>query len=51
MDGTQDETQELTYYDEIRTGWAVRVFRVLARSRLGRRVIYSIFRSALGGMR
>jgi hypothetical protein len=51
MDRSMDETQELTYYDEIRTGWAVRVLRVLARSRLGRRVIHCILRSALGGMR
>jgi hypothetical protein len=46
-----DETRELTYFGQIRTRWAVLVLQVLARSRLGRRTINSIIRSALGGMR
>ena len=46
-----DETSELSYVQETRTGWAVRVFRLLARSGFGRRVIHAVMRSALGGMR
>ena len=46
-----DETRERTQFDEIRTGWAVLILRVLARSRMGRRVIHSVIRSALGGTR
>jgi hypothetical protein len=46
-----DETQELSYVEEVRTGWAVRVLRLLARSRIGRRLIQAIMRSALGEMR
>jgi hypothetical protein len=45
-----DETRELTYVREIRSGWAVLVLRLLPQSRFGRRVINSIIRSALGGM-
>jgi len=46
-----DETRELSYVQEVRSGWAVRVFRLLARSRMGRRLIQAIMRSALGEMR
>ena len=46
-----DETRELGYVQEIRTGRAVRVLRLLARSRTGRRVIHYIIRSALDDMR
>ena len=51
MDEIHGQAQELSYVREVRTGWAVRVFRLLARSRMGRRLIQAIVRSALGEMR